>query len=125
MSLDSFKTGISDHFRRPDKTFRIQKVPLRYSSKPCLIELLERILQCSQEETGLNCQSLAVDQTGKHLDATIIFEYAYPLPLQTASFPHSVLIDTEDISSGYIIIDENFLGLTVLYSCDETHHEVK
>jgi hypothetical protein len=123
LGLPSIK--MNDPSRRRDKTFRVQRIPLGCSSKTHLAELLEKTLICSKEETGLICQSLAIDQTRKHCDATIIFEHTYPPRLQTESFPYSILIDTESIHPGYITIDEKFLGLTVLHSCAKNDHKLK
>jgi hypothetical protein len=103
---------------RPDTTYRVKGIPL-HLAKDATVDLLERTLHCVEESSPI-LKSLAIAIEGKYQHATICFN-TLPPSLMSQKLPHSFRVD--DTNS--ITVDTDFLGMTVLKSCDEEQHSVK
>lgn len=108
--------------QRVDKTFRVTGIPLDTTIEQTE-QLLQDVLGCSKDDTGLQCRSLATHHSGASQDATISFNKSYPSCLQT-KLPYTNDTNAKD-SSPRLTFDESFLGLTTLNSCLENEHQVK
>jgi hypothetical protein len=96
----------------------VKGVPL-HASEDATAELLSQALHCTAENSPI-IKSLAVAANGKYQDATICFD-TLPTYLASRKLPCSFPIDKINTIS----IDTDFLGTTVLKSCNEKEHEVE
>ncbi|KAI9683287.1 MAG: hypothetical protein M1822_006152 [Bathelium mastoideum] len=107
-----------------NKTFRVQGIPFTIQSKADVEKLLSEVLSCSQDDTGLRCQSLAVDHSEKNQQATVSFSSALPGCLEPKVLPFNARINPEDDDSDTIHVDASFLGITTLSSCSGAKHRL-
>ena len=108
--------------QRFDKTFRVKGIPLDTTVEQTE-QLIQDVLGCSKDDTGLQCRSLATHLSGTSQDATISFNKSCPPCLQT-KLPYSNDTGAKD-DSPTLTFDESFLGLTTLSSTPENEHHVK
>ena len=105
-----------------ERTFRVQGIALDITGEE-IEQLVQDLLGCFKDDTGLQCRSLATHHSGRSQDATISFNKSCPPCLQT-KLPYSNDHRAED-GSPMLTFDESFLGLTTLSSCPENKHQVK
>ena len=108
--------------QRIDKTFRVKGISLSVSIEQAE-QLIQDLLGCSKDDTGLQCRSLATNHSGTSQDATISFNKSCP-PCISTKLPYSNVIRAKDDTST-LTFDESFLGFTTLNSCPENSHRVK
>ncbi|KAL6405042.1 hypothetical protein AUP68_11884 [Ilyonectria robusta] len=103
------------------RTFRVRGVPLAWDS-----DGLKSFLTEHDNTTGPVIKSLADEIGGRSSTATVIFQNV-PVPLQTKawSIRISSTIEAHPARDQYLSLDDDFLGITTLYTPSPDNHKIE
>lgn len=104
-----------------DRTFRVRGVPLGWDS-----EGLKSFLTEHDNTAGPVIKSLANEIGGRSSTATVIFQNV-PVPLQKKAWSIRISSTTENppVRDQYISLDDEFLGITTLYTPSPDDHKIE
>jgi hypothetical protein len=104
-----------------DWTFRVRGIPVDWGR-----ERLASVLAEQDEAAGPSVRSLARETHGRWSSATVSFQ-CIPAPLQalgTAKTWDIAINDESQLQPEFLSLDDEFIGMTTLYSPPETDHKL-